>query len=122
MKASHTPGPWYQDKYGSLLHGNEEHVLFRGVAVACSGSMVSEAEANTKLIAAAPDLLEALKQALRYIEVKTAYQGAMTADQVEEAIKDKYFPSSIGIGANSCNTLATFSFDKARAAIAKATE
>jgi hypothetical protein len=44
----------------------------------------------------------------------------MTAEQVEKAIKSEFAPSYVEIGAHSANTLASFDFVKARAAIAKA--
>lgn len=57
-----TPGPWKRDKYGSVIGANGSDVLFRGVAVLASGSDESmrEAESNTDLLVAAPDLYEAL--------------------------------------------------------------
>lgn len=67
-----------------------------------------------------PDLLQALQSALRYIEVRVAYQGAMTADQVEARIKEEYFPAQVAIGANSCNTLASFDIRATRELLAKA--
>jgi len=73
-----------------------------------------------RLQIAAPDLLAALEQAVRYIEVSVAYQGAMTAAQVEERIAQNANLSVTQIGANSCNTLASFDFFKARDAIKKA--
>jgi hypothetical protein len=62
-------------------------------------------------------LTEALEQAMRYIEVRNAYRGAMTAPQVEQAIINNKSIARIEIGANSCNTLAIFEFDKARSAL-----
>lgn len=66
------------------------------------------------------ELLRSLRQALRYIEVAAAYQGSMTAAQVEEAVIANRRISVTLIAANSCHTLASFSFDAARAAIANA--
>jgi hypothetical protein len=62
--AKHTAGPWTRDKYGSLLGPDGRNVMLRGVSIAASGSMVAEAEKNTDLITAAPDLLEALNNIL----------------------------------------------------------
>lgn len=56
----HTPGPWSRDKYGNLIDANGRNVLFRSVSILCAGDGVAEAEKNTDLIAAAPDLLAAL--------------------------------------------------------------
>lgn len=67
-QAKHTPGPWILDEYGpeftmrtvrgkSLGGGTE-------VAIITTGSYSDEVEeANARLIAAAPELLEACKQA-----------------------------------------------------------
>lgn len=66
------------------------------------------------------ELLAGLKQALRYIEVLTAYQGAITPPEVETTIKAQTFPAVIEISANSVTPLATFDFNQIRAAIARA--
>lgn len=63
-----TPGPWSRDKYGSLLDANGHNVEFRSVTICCAGSGVPEAEANTDLIAVAPDLLVALTDLLAMCE------------------------------------------------------
>jgi hypothetical protein len=69
---------------------------------------------------ASRDMLTALKQALRFIEVKAAYVGAMTAAQVEEQILENANVSRVEILANSVTSLARFDIKKARAAIAQA--
>ncbi|HGW5815188.1 hypothetical protein [Pseudomonas aeruginosa] len=60
--SKHTPGPWGQDKWGSLQTEGGQDVLLRGITTISAGSdeRIAEAEANTRLIAAAPELLEAL--------------------------------------------------------------
>lgn len=60
--SKHTPGPWGQDKWGSLQTEGGQDVLLRGITTISAGSAerIAEAEANTRLIAAAPELLEAL--------------------------------------------------------------
>lgn len=60
-----------------------------------------------------PELVNALQSALRYIEVHEAYRGAMTADEVEKAILESKV-ATVSIGANSCNTLASFDIANAR--------
>lgn len=60
---SHTPGPWEMD--GARIKKDENLTIAR-VGVAFDGDW---SEANARLIAAAPDLLDACKQAetmLRY--------------------------------------------------------
>ncbi|MFU5179168.1 hypothetical protein ACM7XV_21165 [Pseudomonas aeruginosa] len=60
--SKHTPGPWCQDKWGSLMTEGGQDVLLRGITTISAGSdeRIAEAEANTRLISAAPELLEAL--------------------------------------------------------------
>lgn len=65
-KAKHTPGPWSVSErlgFGWLIHPN--------VAVAYGGEgsgKQDEGEHNAHLIAAAPELLEALKNNLQFAE------------------------------------------------------
>ncbi|HGO9514213.1 hypothetical protein [Pseudomonas aeruginosa] len=61
--SKHTPGPWGQDKWGSLQTEGGQDVLLRGITTISAGSdeRIAEAEANTRLISAAPELLEALQ-------------------------------------------------------------
>ena len=59
---SHTPGPWKAIRIGGELTGS----VFAGKKRICSGicddvRLVKEAEANSALIEAAPDMLEALE-------------------------------------------------------------
>lgn len=70
----HTPGPWEVDPsnlFSVTLPSDRE-----GTCVAlCSwighyeGRLRSEGQANAKLIAASPDLLDACKEALAFLEV-----------------------------------------------------
>ncbi len=64
--SKHTPGPWGQDKWGSLQTEGGQDVLLRGITTISAGSdeRIAEAEANTRLIAAAPELLDALEDAV----------------------------------------------------------
>ncbi|HCA6585646.1 TPA: hypothetical protein MXV30_004524 [Pseudomonas aeruginosa] len=61
--SKHTPGPWRLDKWGSLQTEGGQNVLLRGITTISSGSdeVIAEAEANTRLTSAAPELLEALE-------------------------------------------------------------
>lgn len=69
---------------------------------------------------APPHWVALLESALRYIEVREAYKGAMTAAEVEAAILANRSTSEIEIGANSCNTLARVDLTAMRDAIAQA--
>ena len=62
---SRTPGPWMRDQYGSVVGPDRKTcVAFRSLACLASGSTASvkEAEANTTLISAAPDLYAAARE------------------------------------------------------------
>ena len=64
-RAEHTAGPWKRSDYGQIVDPDGKDVCFRSVTTMCSGSeeSIAEAEANTDLIAAAPDLLAELREA-----------------------------------------------------------
>lgn len=62
MSAKHTPGPWHRNikpasKYNVVFAGRNTHVA----AVKTEGLSEAEIEANMDLIAAAPELLDALQ-------------------------------------------------------------
>lgn len=61
---THTPGPWRADRRDILAPD------CRCIAEVCSGaaSSLEEADANERLIAAAPQLLEALRVLLNAVE------------------------------------------------------
>lgn len=62
---SHTPGPWvYVDDFSVRVPLDDD----LGMVIAdCDGNDIVETEANGRLIAAAPDLLEACEMALEFI-------------------------------------------------------
>ena len=80
MSAQHTPGPWYIDRY----HNQVLIVDASGNQVAnCAPArwtnrdeQVPLAEANARLIAAAPDLLDALKMSESAVEQLCTGQDA----------------------------------------------
>jgi hypothetical protein len=68
----HTPGPWHKDDCGALRGSNGARVIVSGLGLAFLTGYVSEQdkaemEANARLIAAVPDLLEALKACEPYV-------------------------------------------------------
>ena len=71
MTAQHTPGPW--EATGNLVRSPMAKELGSGVMLAeCSDRWFvkvnsDEAKANARLIAKAPEMLEALKDAYPYI-------------------------------------------------------
>ena len=64
MNAQHTRGPWRVDR---LDHNGQSVVMNDNIEIAtcwhhCVGSIEQEMHANARLIAAAPDMLAALRQ------------------------------------------------------------
>lgn len=87
MTSKHTPGPWVAQKgagyYVTRPKSRCAHVV--GVCNRTSlvdGDCEAEAEANARLIAAAPDLLEALKSALNAL---SACSNLRATDLAQEA-------------------------------------
>ena len=70
----HTPGPWFEDEAG--ICACDRLVAIVALPDECCGadpdslhdSVRAELSANARLIASAPDLLEALIEALPYVE------------------------------------------------------
>jgi len=108
---THTPGPWHRNvppasKYATIFAGRNNHICTLSTPSKTEG----ELEANADLIAAAPLLLEALKDLLAYHSQPTGFDTAVCMD-------DKQFGEFLkGITANGDELAA-----KARAAISKAT-
>lgn len=72
MKTSFTPGPWHRNikpasSYPIIFAGRNTHVA----QVITRGLSIEEQEANTSLIASAPDLLEALRETERELSFST---------------------------------------------------
>ena len=68
MTVPHTPGPWtvtYLDKNGQSIV-KAEHIEVCTCWHHCVGSIEREMHANARLIAAAPDLLEALEHLMSW--------------------------------------------------------
>ena len=65
----HTPGPWRAFRGDRLTAHADDWCASAGPTMICSGiGFNDEAEANARLIAAAPDLLAALEEALSELE------------------------------------------------------
>lgn len=75
---THTPAPWNRNikpatKYNTIYAGRNTHIAH----LATSGLTENEVEANCNLIAAAPELLEALKklqEGFIYAKASTNYK------------------------------------------------
>ncbi len=73
MQPKHTPGPWASDENGLITAGkNRLHV-----AQAMTTGMGKAADANARLIAAAPELLAALQVGLHYTLTAAALSQAL---------------------------------------------
>lgn len=64
--SGHTPGPWTYDKQYRRLMGPDGKDLYIEGGAHWATTRDPEAEANSRLIAAAPELLEALEQFLNH--------------------------------------------------------
>lgn len=83
-RASHTPGPWHLSRYGNFIrHIQGDQTAPNICAVDVFGGPDGEREANARLIAAAPDLLAALKGAVDTI--RTWHDMQEPADQAGPA-------------------------------------
>ena len=60
----HTPGPWNYDRSGYSLYVNSGRELV--TALSMDGKRLETSEANARLIAAAPDMLNALMDFVSY--------------------------------------------------------
>ena len=72
----HTPGPWIHDEHGILMAGK----------IQIASILPQNRDSNARLIAAAPDMLEALKELTRVIttlgdvnEINAALNKALDA-------------------------------------------
>jgi len=66
LKLNHTPGPWRNESYGTPVFGSDGSLVAAGIGIRAASEHVctvysKNADANARLIAAAPELLEALK-------------------------------------------------------------
>lgn len=93
-KASHTPGPWRFDEEHNEIVGRPEWgcIRFRvkgewsvaSVETDCGSD--AEVEANARLIAAAPELLDALRSAVGAMEVLDHPKGYGALLKAQNAI------------------------------------
>ena len=93
MSAQHTPAPWTAQNDGrdiiSIQHSNNDPGAISMTLAKVTARMTwrSQAEANARLIAAAPDLLEALKACDEAMSYMSEYDIPITLPaQVKAAI------------------------------------
>jgi len=90
--AQHTPGPWTIVPYGDgdslVIHADESEwrICFMATPGQSPGAM-DRIEANARLVAAAPDMLEALKDALQMIAGLTPLPMEGLEDWVLQALE-----------------------------------
>jgi hypothetical protein len=85
-----TPGPWIADGVEVYSTDCDHHAVANcSVNHTCRSS--DEAEANASLVAAAPELLEALRDARRAlgIAIRSAWEGSTDADVAENHVIKK---------------------------------
>lgn len=70
MIINHTPGPWWRDDDGFIASGHGDTYVTVADANCNISIDIAEREANTTLIAAAPDMFDALKALLDWAETQ----------------------------------------------------
>ena len=81
--SKHTPGPWIQDKWGHVRQKNGPVVPFGAVTLAMSNN--DEIRANDRLVCAAPDLLDALRDVISWVPGAGAWHTDAPIKAVERA-------------------------------------
>ena len=83
MTTKHTPGPWYvgsgtyegRNIYSTASVTDGEGFTYQPVVATAEDDEVACWDANARLIAAAPDLLEALKDMVDLVELLCPFDG-----------------------------------------------
>lgn len=73
MKSSHTPGPWNWNKERDQVASNHPDWEFSLICKIATGEDRKQEDANARLIAAAPELLEACKAARELVKLARQY-------------------------------------------------
>ena len=69
---THTPGPWHKRNVTEIWGGPDKHIASTKNRSMDNGLISHEIDANARLIAAAPEMLEALKAARVVVEADGA--------------------------------------------------
>jgi hypothetical protein len=92
-RGKHTPGPWRINRDRNIEAGDGNVIRVCGVIMPCGYVPDGdEGYANARLIAAAPELLDSLKDALKTIEASDHWwmdcpdKGGFNADTIRAAI------------------------------------
>lgn len=85
-----TPGPWLRDRHGQRRGANGESVIVWDAGIGW-GARTEVSEANARLIAAAPALLEALQDCVAWIVdlAESGDTGFWDAEKAPEVIKSR---------------------------------
>ena len=117
QKTKHTPGPWHlirdYEKEQNLSPYEPNKVRYMGVQMNNAGGFIinknANPHANSCLIAAAPDMLEALQAAAEFLDWvvdnvnKMAHAHEELGQNLEETEGWKAFESAVGDGFFACH-------------------
>ncbi len=91
MTEQHTPAPWVlEDRgYKFIVHKSGDGYITRDICRMDSSTMAAfNQEANARLIAAAPDMLDALKIAKKFIEIASDWN--IDGAEIEGEMRSTY--------------------------------
>ncbi|MED5545748.1 MAG: hypothetical protein VYD90_10905 [Pseudomonadota bacterium] len=80
MSVKHTPGPWYVEDGEKGVWVNSDALASKGIAVVVNYCGDEARRANAQLLAAAPELLEALEEAELHLR---DFANVLSYDPVE---------------------------------------
>ena len=83
----HTPGPWYVGDDGNVWRTPTADRTGTNICDMVSSVTIDETQANGRLIAAAPELLEALESFLRAPHIGSSGPGSCTIEVQEFNLK-----------------------------------
>lgn len=82
--AQHTPGPWVWQHWPDGTHTVAQSSTLGTIATIFPGPQEEEQAANARLIAAAPELLEALTWAVRFIDTYASKAAGPATPEVNK--------------------------------------
>lgn len=99
--SKHTPGPWdYWSGYNAYDKVEAQITAEGGdIVIASYNHLISEGEANARIMAAAPDLLEALEKIVEYAHQYSGRERSQAAamEIVETPISDDVAAARVAI-------------------------
>lgn len=88
-ESKHTPGPWVEDKLDGNVYGRDHSLVAIPHATALRSEFDGRIAANAALIAAAPEMYEALLAAAGDLELYAAHKPITHALELVLAALDK---------------------------------